>query len=256
MSDAFRPRSRTPPPHPGGEAEPPSDLAAWEAAPEPLAQGGTPTPPTDSPLPMYLLAQQARRAQGDEQRRLAWNLNQLLEELGARGGGRTEADAFHRLLEGGNLDGLVDSDGRSCRATAVESLLSLGFPYALEVRPEDLEHLTNAPAPGARLTPPRGGPFPALAVGLGALALQVVLGLTGVVVPGGLLILQGLLTLLSLTLLTVASVGSPLYRGALALLTVVSGVGLGMVLVPEVPAGWAAGLGGLVAAFLAALRKS
>ncbi|RKI10954.1 hypothetical protein D7Y15_21025, partial [Corallococcus sp. AB030] len=100
VSDAFRPRSRTPSPHLGEEAEPPSDLAAWE----PPAQGGTPTPPTDSPLPMYLLAQQARRAQGDEQKRLSWNLNQLLEELGAQGGGRTEADAFHRLLEGGNLD--------------------------------------------------------------------------------------------------------------------------------------------------------
>ncbi|RKH04186.1 hypothetical protein D7X74_35570, partial [Corallococcus sp. CA047B] len=79
---------------------------------------------------------------------------------------------------------------------------------------------------------------------------------TGLVAPGGLVILQGLLSLLSLVLLTVASVGSPLYRGALALLTVVSGAGLWMLLVPDVPAGWVAGLGGLVAAFLAALRKS
>ncbi|NOK15188.1 hypothetical protein HNS30_39900, partial [Corallococcus exercitus] len=52
--------------------EAPSDLAAWE----PPVQGGTPTPPTDSPLPMYLLAQQARRAEGEERQRLAWNLNQ------------------------------------------------------------------------------------------------------------------------------------------------------------------------------------
>lgn len=205
---------------------------------------------------MFLLAQQARRAEGPERQRLAADLNQLLAELTAEGGGRPEADAFHRLLEGGNLNGLVDADGRSCRATAVESLLALGFPYALEVRPEDLEHLKNAAAPGTRLQPPKGGPFPALAVGLGALALQVVLGLLGLVPPGGLLILQGLLSLVSLALLTVASVGTPLYRGALALLTVVSGLGLGMVLVPDVPAGWVAGLGGLVAAFLAALRKS
>jgi hypothetical protein len=230
------------------------DLAAWEP---PAVRGGTPTPPSDSPLPMFLLAQQARRADGPERLGLATDLNQLLAELGAQGGGRVEADAFHRLLEGGNLDGLVDADGRSCRAAAVESLLALGFPYALEVRPEDLAHLKDASkVPITRLSPPKGGPFPALAVGLGALALQVVLVLSGLVAPGGLLILQGLVTLLSLAVLTVATVDTPLYRGALALLTVVSGVGLGALLVPDLPAGWAAGLGGLVAAFLAALRKS
>jgi hypothetical protein len=229
------------------------DLAAWKP---PVRRGGTLTPPS-APLPMLLLAQQARRAEGAERQRLASELNQVLEELGGQGGGRAEADAFHRLLEGGNLDGLVDADGRSCRAAAVESLLALGFPYALEVRPEDLAHLKDAAVtPGGRLASPRGGPFPALAVGLGALAFQVVLVLAGLVAPGGLLILQGLLTLLSLAVLTVASVDTPLYRGALALLTVVSGLGLGAVLVPDLPAGWAAGLGGLVAAFLAALRKS
>ncbi|RKH45188.1 hypothetical protein D7V93_35670, partial [Corallococcus llansteffanensis] len=59
------------------------DLAPWE----PLAQGGTPTPPTDSPLPMFLLAQQARRATGTERQRLASELNGLLEDLVAEGGG-------------------------------------------------------------------------------------------------------------------------------------------------------------------------
>ncbi|RKH44127.1 hypothetical protein [Corallococcus sicarius] len=228
------------------------DLAPWE----PQSQGGTPTPPTDSPLPMFLLAQQARRAKGAEQQRLASEFNRLLDDLVAQGGGRPEADAFHRLLEGNNLVGLVDADGRSCRAATVESLLALGFPYALEVRPEDLDHLHQVQVAGAQLSPPRGGPFPALAVGLGALALQVLLHAGGLVRLEGLLILQGLLSLLALTLLTVAPVGSVLYRGALALLTVVSGVGLGMLLVPDASAGWAAGLGGLVAAFLAALRKS
>ncbi|MCY1031141.1 hypothetical protein OV207_06705 [Corallococcus sp. BB11-1] len=254
MSDASRPRPRTSSSAVEGGEGAPSDLAAWE--PEPSAQGGTPTPPLGSPLPMLLLAQQARRASGAERLRLAAQLNELLADLAAEGGGRVEADAFHRLLEGGTLEGLVDADGRTCRAAAVESLLALGFPYALEVRPEDLEHLRSTPVLGTQLSPPRGGPFPALAVGLGALAAQVLLHATGLVPPGGLLILQGLLTLVCLTLLTVASVGSALYRGALALLTVVSGLGLGMLLVPDVPAGWAAGLGGLVAAFLAALRKS
>ncbi|WP_147448856.1 hypothetical protein [Corallococcus terminator] len=252
MTDASRPRPRTSDSPFEGEDGAPSDLAAWE----PPAQSGSPTPPSDSPLPMLLLAQQARRASGEERLRLASDFNGLLADVVAEGAGRAEADAFHRLLEGGTLEGLVDADGRTCRAATVESLLALGFPYALEVRPEDLDHLKTTPVLGTQLAPPRGGPFPALAVGLGALAAQVLLTVTGLVEPGGLLILQGLLSLLSLALLTVASVGSPLYRGALALLTVVSGVGLWMLLVPDVPAGWVAGLGGLVAAFLAALRKS
>ena len=255
MSDAPRPRSRTPTSQSGpsgGEDGGVADLASWE----PQAQGGTPTPPTDSPLPMFLLAQQARRASGEERVRLASELNRLLDDVVAQGGGRPEADAFHRLLEGNTLVGLVDADGRSCRAATVESLLALGFPDAREVRPEDREFLHQVPVAGTQLSLPRGGPFPALAVGLGALAVQVLLHVGGMVRLDGLLILQGLLSLLALTLLTVARVGSLLYRGALALLTVVSGVGLGMLLVTDISAGWAAGLGGLVAAFLAALRKS
>ena len=48
---------------------------------------------------------------------------------------------LHQFLEGGQLAGLEDASGRTCRAAATEALLRLGFPFALEVRPEDLEHL-------------------------------------------------------------------------------------------------------------------
>jgi len=54
---------------------------------------------------------------------------------------RACADLLLRLLEEGKLQGLEDSRGRTARAAAVEALLGMGYPYALELAPEDLEHL-------------------------------------------------------------------------------------------------------------------
>ncbi|MGZ3460638.1 MAG: hypothetical protein ACXU86_19290, partial [Archangium sp.] len=63
------------------------------------------------------------------------------EALASGGGSREVADLLLQLLEGGRLEGLEEAEGRTCRGVAVEALTRLGFPYALEVRPEDLEHL-------------------------------------------------------------------------------------------------------------------
>ena len=56
------------------------------------------------------------------------------------GSPRATADCLHGLLASGELATLRASDGTSARAVAVERLLALGYPYALEVSPEDLAH--------------------------------------------------------------------------------------------------------------------
>jgi len=214
---------------------------------------GKPTPPLDLPLPVLVLVEQATRVPEAERPEVASRLNALLAQMAREGGDRQVADTFHRLLEGGKLQGLVDTEGRSCRAVAVEALLALGFPYALEVRPEDLEHLRTAGRPG------RGGPYgpavPLTVLGLG-LAGQTAWELLSHDGPDGLVTVQVGLSLLAAVALWLAPPGTPVYRVGLGLLAAFSGFALVLSLVPGLPAGLWAGLAGLVAAFLAALRKS
>jgi hypothetical protein len=98
-----------------------------------------------------LLAVQEAQAASSEAERAVWaeRINHQLDTLTAGSEGRQVADVLHQLLEGGQLAGLEEATGRTCRAAATEALLRLGFPFALEVRPEDLEHLrgqdTDAP---------------------------------------------------------------------------------------------------------------
>ena len=56
------------------------------------------------------------------------------------GNPRTTADALLKVLASEDLASLHAPDGTSARAVAVERLLALGYPYALEVSPEDLAH--------------------------------------------------------------------------------------------------------------------
>jgi hypothetical protein len=53
---------------------------------------------------------------------------------------RATADRLLQLLASGELATFRAADGTSARAAAVERLLALGYPYALEVSPEDLAH--------------------------------------------------------------------------------------------------------------------
>ena len=96
------------------------------------------------------LIEQAREASGAEHSARALRLNRHLEALASGGGSREVADVLLRLLESGQLEELEEKGGRTCRAVAVETLLRLGFPYALEVRPEDLEHLRQRGSPRRR----------------------------------------------------------------------------------------------------------
>ncbi len=66
----------------------------------------------------------------------------LVDRLGRLdlGSPRATADRLQALLAGGELARVRGPDGTSARAVAVERLLALGYPYALEVAPEDLAH--------------------------------------------------------------------------------------------------------------------
>ena len=65
------------------------------------------------------------------------------------GSPRATADRLQQLLGSGELATLRASDGTSARAVAVERLLALGYPYALEVAPEDLAHWRQERPSGA-----------------------------------------------------------------------------------------------------------
>jgi hypothetical protein len=75
---------------------------------------------------------------GPEGRAAASALGRLLVEL-ATGAPTVETrDLLRGLLDSRELDAFSDTDGVSCRTAVVTAQLALGFPYALEVTPEDL----------------------------------------------------------------------------------------------------------------------
>jgi len=126
---------------PQGFADVPESLAAVE-------------PP--APLSAKALAASAKRLeqfeallaelpQADEARRLelARGLNEVLVAMRAPGHEKEESLLVRSALEGKALTGLVDVLGHSCRKEAVETLLACGYPWALEVPPEDLEFARN-----------------------------------------------------------------------------------------------------------------
>ncbi|WP_239989389.1 hypothetical protein [Corallococcus macrosporus] len=226
--------------------------ATSREAPSPSPRSGKPTPPLDLPLPVLVLTEQAQRAPEAERPLIAARLNLQLARMARTGGDRLVADTFLRLLESGRLTGLVDARGRTCRAAAVEALLSLGFPYALEVHPEDLAHLrANAQQRKKR----RGRPGASVAVLVGGLSAQ---GAHEALFPfrdASLLTSQVGLSLLAMTALWLARPGTPVYRVGLLMLALVSLGGVALALVGAAHTGVWVGLGGLVAALLAALRE-
>lgn len=107
-----------------------------ESAEEPSRPGGG----VDIGL-LHSQVVRARKAAGQARRQLGDDINAAFRRLGQSGGSRAVADFLLKQLEDKTLHDLVDSEGRSCRAVAVEALLAMGYPYALELAPEDLEHL-------------------------------------------------------------------------------------------------------------------
>jgi hypothetical protein len=154
------------------------------------------------------------------------------------GSPRATADSLQTLLASGDLDSLRASDGTSARAVAVERLLALGYPYALEVSPEDLAHW-RAERP-SEATDGRG-------LSVLVMTVAVCLSLWGVSdPPTGF----GLATVLALLAVTVAGAVRPRLRRwarkaifALGVLACIVGFKYGVATVLP-------GMAGLVAAYL------
>ncbi|RJS16149.1 hypothetical protein DRW03_31400 [Corallococcus sp. H22C18031201] len=209
-----------------------------------------PIPLGTRPLEARALAEEAHHAESSRRPALCSQLNQLMGDVVKQAEGREAADLLHGLLEGGGLAGLADEKGRTCRAAAVEGLLSLGFPYALEVSPEDLAHLRAQGGGRNRL-----GLAGLLLLGLGATA-QMASQLFIVDTPSEWALLQGGVSLVLLALLSKAPPKALLYRMAQALLVLVAGLGVSVSLMTPVDAGWLSGLAGLAAVVLLAHRES
>lgn len=210
--------------------------------------------PSEWPFPVMQLVHEARATEDEAQRRdVARRLNLLLDEMAKEGGSRQVADVFHGLLDGGALEGLVDPSGRTSHSAAVEGLLSLGFPFALEVRPEDLDGLNEGPEAGTKKD--WRVELPSLLVVLTGVLGQFLWDMLGQGpaerYPPALLALM----IFALVAVMVGSSRSALRRLGVVMLAVVSGLTVLASLVPGY-AGLAAGLAGLVAAFLAARQES
>ena len=158
------------------------------------------------------------------------------------GSPRATADRLQTLLSSGELAMLRASDGTSARAVAVERLLALGYPYALEVSPEDLAHWrTERPS---EATDGRG-------LSVLVMTVAVCLSLWGVSdPPSGI----GLVTVLALQVVTVAGAMRPGMRrwarkAVFALGVLACALGLRYGVATLLP-----GVAGLVAAYLIAQR--
>jgi hypothetical protein len=216
---------------------------------------GTKTPPPETPLPVLLLVDQARGAEGVERQELSRRINRWLDEMVREGGSRHVADWFHHLLESGRLEGLADAAGHSCHETAVRGLLAMGFPYALEVRPEDLERIRpreQQPRARKRDRDLKGG---AAGVVVGGALTELVLNLLRFRPTTGLLTVEVGLALLATVALLVSRPRSSLRNMGLAVLLVVSTLSVFLGVFGGY-AGLVAGLAGLVATLLFALHRS
>ena len=90
------------------------------------------------------LLRAAQAAEGAARASLAGEINAVLTRLREPGNESEEAQVLVTELDAHAFDKLVDARGVSARKSAVETLLSLGFPHALKVDPGDLEFARKA----------------------------------------------------------------------------------------------------------------
>lgn len=213
---------------------------------------GEKTPPPGTPLPVLLLVDQAQAATGEERKALAHRINRLLDQMALEGGSRHVADWFHHLIESGRLEGLVDGAGFSCHDTAVQGLLSMGFPYALEIRPEDLERVRpkeNRPRRGPNLKPA------VAVVAAGGGLMQLFLDLVRQGSLSGVLTLEVGVLGAALAAVLFGKPKGPVSQLGLAVMVVVGVLSIFLGTLPGY-AGLVSGLAALVAALLFAIHES
>jgi len=230
----------------------PAQITAHSSAP---SLPGTKTPPPETPLPVLLLVDQAQNASGTERQELSRRINRWLDQMVREGGSRHVADWFHHLIESGRLDGLADAAGHSCHETAVRGLLGMGFPYALEVRPEDLERIKPRELQQRSKKRDRDLKGGAAGVLVGGSITELVLNLVRDRPATGLLTVEVGLALLAMVALLFSGPRTPLRNMGLAVLLVVSALSISLGLLGGY-AGLVSGLAGLVATLLFALHRS
>jgi len=121
-------------------------MSVTTAAPERMAPEPAPERAYATPLDrLSSLQQRAEAATGDARRSAASELNALLAQL-SRHPSRPLADLLLRWLDQGTLADLEDAEGLTSRAAATAAVLSMGYPYALEISPDDLDHLRERSA--------------------------------------------------------------------------------------------------------------
>src|SRR4051794_29229120 len=94
---------------------------------------------------LSMLLHKADAASGDARRAATSELNAALGQM-SRFASRPVADLLLRWLDQGALSDLQDAEGLTARAAATAALLSMGYPYALEISPDDLDHLRSRTA--------------------------------------------------------------------------------------------------------------
>lgn len=96
------------------------------------------------------LLRKAEGATGEARRAAASELNALATQL-ARLPSRPVADVLLRWLDEGALRNMEDADGQTSRAAVTAAVLAMGYPYALEISPDDLDHLRERTAASGSL---------------------------------------------------------------------------------------------------------
>jgi hypothetical protein len=230
----------------------PAQITAHSSGP---SLPGTMTPPPETPLPVLLLVDQAQSASGAERQELSRRINRWLDQMVREGGSRHVADWFHHLIENGRLEGLADAAGHSCHETAVKGLLAMGFPYALEVRPEDLERIKPREQQQKGKQRDRDLKGGAAGVLVGGAITELILNLVREKSATGLLTVEVGVALLAAAALLFSKPRTALRNMGLAVLLVVSVLSISLGLMGGY-AGLVSGLAGLVATLLFALHRS
>lgn len=215
----------------------------------PPAQASAPEVPaarvTAARAEIEALLTTAAEAPSSDLRELAASVNRVLERL-PKNGGRPAAELLTSLLDQGRLAELVDWEGRTCRAAAADALIGLGYPYALELSPEDLEHLREGGAFGT--------PAPYLLSGLGLVAATSGLELVAQAGLEPLTLAHTALTLGSATAVALTRPLSKARRWAQAALLLAGAEGIALSVL-DTPAALLSGLAAVAAAALMAKTR-
>ena len=92
------------------------------------------------------LIQRARNASGEEKAWLCTLVNRALTALSQAADKDRQAALLLEMLDDEALHTLEDERRVPCRAVAVEALLTIGYPWALQLEPEDVQFLRDNPA--------------------------------------------------------------------------------------------------------------